>query len=170
MGAGYKEITFKIRNGVKWSDGTPLTADDVVFTFEILKKFPAIDVTGVWKSGVAEVTKVDNYTVKVKLNVVNTLMLYNLAGIYIVPKHIWSKLDDPSKFANEEPIGTGAYILENFSTQVVTLKKNPNYWNASKIKVDRIRIPAYSGNESAQLAVAMVSSIGRVSITHRSKN
>jgi len=153
-GAGYKEITFKIRNGVKWSDGTPLTADDVVFTFEILKKFPAIDVTGVWKSGVAEVTKVDNYTVKVKLNVVNTLMLYNLAGIYIVPKHIWSKLDDPSKFANEEPIGTGAYILENFSTQVVTLKKNPNYWNASKIKVDRIRIPAYSGNESAQLAVA----------------
>ncbi len=153
-GAGYKEITFKLRNNVKWSDGTAFTADDVIFTFEILKKFPALDTVGIWKSGVVDVVKVDNYTVKVKMNVVNTLILYSLAGVYIVPKHIWGKVEDPSKFTNEEPIGTGAYLLDNFSTQVVTLKKNPNYWNASKIKVDSIRIPAYSGNESAQLAVA----------------
>ncbi|MFN4223337.1 MAG: ABC transporter substrate-binding protein [Fervidobacterium nodosum] len=153
-GAGYKELTLKLRENVKWSDGTPFTANDVIFTFEILKKFPALDTPGVWKAGLSEVTKVNDYMVKMKFSTVNTLILYNIFGVYIVPKHIWEKVEDPSKFTNENPIGTGAYLLDNFSNQVILLKKNPNYWNASKIKVDQIRIPAFSGNESAQLAVA----------------
>lgn len=152
--SGYRELTIRLRDGVRWSDGRPFTADDVLFTFEILKKFPALDTPGVWRAGLSEVSKVDNLTVRLKFSTVNTLVLFNIFGVYIVPKHIWEKVEDPSKFTNENPVGTGAYLLENFSTQVVTLRKNPNYWNAARIKVERIRIPAFSGNESAQLAVA----------------
>ncbi|HBT39078.1 MAG: Extracellular solute-binding protein family 5 [Thermotoga sp. 50_1627] len=149
-----KEITFKLRKNVTWSDGMPLTAEDVVFTFETLRKFPALDSPGVWKGGVTNVQKLDEYTVKITLEKVNTFIIYSIAGVYILPKHLWEKVEDPSKFTNENPVGTGAYLLDSFSDQVVVLKKNPNYWNADKVKVEKIRIPAFSGNESAQLAVA----------------
>ena len=45
---GNKTLTFTIRNGVKWTDGTPMTAADVVFTFNLMKKFPALDLNSVW--------------------------------------------------------------------------------------------------------------------------
>ena len=47
-GAGNKSLTFTIRQGVKWSDGTPMTAADVAYTFNLIKKYPALDLTGVW--------------------------------------------------------------------------------------------------------------------------
>src|SRR5581483_94874 len=45
---GNKTLTFVLRSGVKWTDGKSLTASDVVFTFNLLKKFPALDVNAVW--------------------------------------------------------------------------------------------------------------------------
>jgi peptide/nickel transport system substrate-binding protein len=47
-GAGNKSLTFTIRQGVKWNNGTPMTAADVVYTFDLIKKYPALDLTGVW--------------------------------------------------------------------------------------------------------------------------
>lgn len=150
----YKKITFNLRKNVTWSDGKPFTADDVVFTLELLKKFPALDTQGIWKMGLESVEKIDDYTVSLSFGKLNTLVIYNIAGIYIVPKHIWEKVEDPSKFTNENPIGTGAYKLETFTDQVFTLSRRSDYWQAEKVKVERIRIPAFNGNEPAQLAVA----------------
>jgi peptide/nickel transport system substrate-binding protein len=47
-GAGDKSVTFTIRSGVKFSNGTPLSANDVAYTFNLLKKYPALDLPGVW--------------------------------------------------------------------------------------------------------------------------
>jgi peptide/nickel transport system substrate-binding protein len=47
-GDNNKTLTFTIRNGVKWNDGTPMTAADVAFTFNLMKKFPTLDVDSVW--------------------------------------------------------------------------------------------------------------------------
>ena len=47
-GAGNKSLTFTIRSGVKWSDGTPMTANDVAYTFNLTKKYSALDTTGSW--------------------------------------------------------------------------------------------------------------------------
>ncbi|HEY0999434.1 MAG TPA: ABC transporter substrate-binding protein, partial [Streptosporangiaceae bacterium] len=49
-GAGNKSLTFTIRSGVKWSDGTPMTANDVAYTFNLTKKYPALDLTGAWSA------------------------------------------------------------------------------------------------------------------------
>ena len=43
-----KTLTFTIRNGVKWTDGTPMTAADVAFTFNLMKKYPGLDLNSVW--------------------------------------------------------------------------------------------------------------------------
>src|SRR5271156_4069927 len=61
-GAGNKSLTFTIRPGVKFSDGTPLTAADVAYTFNLEKKVPALDLTGVW-SVLSSVTATNSSTV-----------------------------------------------------------------------------------------------------------
>src|SRR5690606_27529719 len=58
-----KSITFTLRDGLKWSDGEALTADDVVFTYDYIKQFPALDFISV-SAQLASVEKVDDRTVK----------------------------------------------------------------------------------------------------------
>jgi len=149
----YLEVEVTLRENVKWSDGENFNADDVVFTFNMIKTYPALDTGGVWKKGLKEVTKVDNQHVKFVLSQVDTLIYTDIFSVYIVPEHIWVTLDDPATYTAENPIGTGAYLLGQFTSQVYTLEKNPNYWQKEKVKVSTIRIPAFTGNDAAQLAL-----------------
>ena len=68
-----KSISFKLRDGLKWSDGQPLTVDDVVFTYDYLKKFPALDFNSVSKL-MESVEKVDEHTVRFNLIQPNSLV------------------------------------------------------------------------------------------------
>ncbi|WP_202695044.1 ABC transporter substrate-binding protein [Petrotoga sp. 8T1HF07.NaAc.6.1] len=149
----YLELEVTLRENVKWSDGENFNADDVVFTFNMIKSYPALDTGGMWKKGLKEVTKVDNQHVKFVLSQVDTLIYTDIFSVYIVPEHIWLNLSDPTTYTAENPIGTGAYLLGQFTSQVYTLEKNPNYWQKENVKVDTIRIPAFTGNDAAQLAL-----------------
>ncbi|MDN5342029.1 MULTISPECIES: ABC transporter substrate-binding protein [Oceanotoga] len=146
-------MTVDLRNDVYWHDGEKFNSDDVINTFEMIKDFPALDTGSVWKNGLEKVEKVDDYKIKFILNKINTLATQDLFSVYIVPKHIWGDLEDPSKYADENPIGTGAFKLDQFTSQVFTLIKNDKYWQEEKVHVDKIRIPAFTGNDTAQLAL-----------------
>src|ERR1700729_2386354 len=61
-GSGNTSLTFNIRSGVKFSDGTPMTAADVAYTFNLIKKYPALDVNSVW-SVLSSVTQADDNVV-----------------------------------------------------------------------------------------------------------
>ena len=77
-----------------------------------------------------------------------------LAGAYIVPKHIWSKLEDPLNFSNENPVGTGPYTeILRFNSQVWELGKNQNYWQPGKPHVEKLIFPTFSSNEQTPLAL-----------------
>jgi peptide/nickel transport system substrate-binding protein len=120
---GGKSITFTIRPGVKWSDGTPMTAADVAFTFNMLKKYPDVNTTGL---AVKSVSTTGN---QVTLNFATPQYanLQNIAGqTYIVPQAVWSKVGDPGKYADPDPVGTGPYGVSQFSSQGITLKANPS--------------------------------------------
>ena len=94
-GAGNKSLTFTIRQGVKWSDGTPLTAADVAYTFNLEKKYPALDLTGVW-SVLSSVTSTGN-TVTMDFSTVAVPYFYYIADqTPIVPEHIWSTITNPA--------------------------------------------------------------------------
>ena len=88
---GKKSITFNIRQGVKWSDGQPFTPADVVFTFDVLKKFPATDVYSLWKgAGLQSVTASGNQ-VTMQFAQAAEPYFFNFANqTGIVPKHIWA--------------------------------------------------------------------------------
>jgi peptide/nickel transport system substrate-binding protein len=147
-------ITFHLRQGVQWSDGKPLTSADVVFTLGLLKKYSGMDVNGIAPL-IEDVVAPDTSTVKVTLNKPSSPMLWYLGGqTFILPQHIWSSVKgDASQYADPNPVGTGPYVLKNFTPQLVTLSKNTKFWQPGKPEVNELKIPAYNSNTSAELAL-----------------
>lgn len=149
-----KSITFVLRDGLKWSDGEALTADDVVFTYDYIKKFPALDFISV-SAQLASVEKVDDRTVKFNLNTPNSLIANTIVGMPIVPQHIWADIADPVTFANENPVGSGPMTeITRFTPQVYEQCRNPNYWDADNLKVDCLRMPQLADNPQVLAALA----------------
>ncbi|XXY45069.1 ABC transporter substrate-binding protein [Sorangium sp. So ce269] len=150
---GNKKLTFTTRPGVKWSDGQAFSAKDVVFTFELLKKHPALDLSGVWKF-VESVKAADDATVEFALKRPYVPGLSYIGHQPIVPEHKWKDVADPVTFSNENPVATGPFTeVKVFQNQVYELGKNPNYWQAGKPAVDGLRFPAYPGNDQVSLAI-----------------
>ncbi len=106
---GTQVITFYLRKNLKWHDGTPLTAEDVAFTFNYFKEHKAPPYEPYLKNMIKAVA-VDKYTVKVYMNTTSVINLYNLGvQIYIIPKHIWEKIDKPEEYEPKVPIGSGPW-------------------------------------------------------------
>ena len=138
----YTQVKFTIRKGVKWSDGKPLTAEDVAYTFNLMKKTPALNSQSIPFGDIT--TSGDTVTINFTSNqYVHQSAIY---GQFIIPEHIW-KNQDATKWTDQKPVGTGPYILKSWSTQGVTLTANPNYWGG-KLKVPTIRYIEYNDNTS----------------------
>jgi peptide/nickel transport system substrate-binding protein len=146
-------LVYTLRSGVKWSDGTPFSAADVVFTFDLLKKYPALDGNGVW-SQLSSVAAAGN-KVTMTFKAANVPFAGTIAQTPIVPQHIWSKISDPVKFTNTHPVGTGPFVLSKFAPTQYTLTKNTRYWNAANIAPSEVVFPAQATNQTTnQLAVS----------------
>ncbi|HLV97989.1 MAG TPA: ABC transporter substrate-binding protein [Ktedonobacterales bacterium] len=150
-----KQITFNLRQGVQWSDGKPFTSADVLFTFNMLKKYSGLDVNGLWTLPIiSNVTAPDPSTVIVTLASANNDALFAIGDqTWIVSQHIWSTVGDPTNYADTSPVGTGPYMVESFTPQLIKMKKNPHYWQPGLPKVQEIRFPAYKDNSTAELAM-----------------
>ena len=147
-------LTFDLSKGVQWSDGQPFTSDDVVFTLNLIKKYPALDTLGEIPY-IKSVTAPDAYTVKVTLTKPFSPILWFLGGqTFILARHTWSQVKgDPSQYADPNPVGTGPYVLKSFTPQLVTLSRNPKFRVPGKPVVTTIKIPAFDSNTSAELAL-----------------
>jgi peptide/nickel transport system substrate-binding protein len=148
-GNGGKQITFKIRSGVKWNDGKPLTPADVAFTFNLLKKYAAINLGGLKLSSVSA----SGSTVTLTFPTSQYTNLEEIAGTAILPQAVWSKVGNPATYTDASPVGTGPYMLSSFTPQGFTLKKNPYYWQPSKVKVSSVYFPVYTSNTGATNAL-----------------
>jgi peptide/nickel transport system substrate-binding protein len=152
-GAGNKSLTFTIRPGVTWSDGTPLTAADVAYTFNLIKKYPALDLTGVW-SVLSSITATGN-TVTMNFSQVAVPYFYYIADqTPIVPQHIWSKIANPATASVPDPVGTGPYTMTKCSPQNITYTANPHYWQPGLPKVHTLQYPAFTSNTTANDTLA----------------
>ncbi len=141
-----RKVIFTIRRGVQWSDGKPLTPADVVFTYDMLKKYPAMDTTGIWAQLSSVATS--GQTVVFTMKAPDVPFVGALAAIPIVPEHVWAKLKDPTKYADTAPVGAGPYVLDKFAPTQYVLRRNPRYWQKSKIEPAEVVYPATSSNNS----------------------
>ena len=155
--ADNKTLTFTLHNGVKWSDGQPFTANDVAFTFNLIKNKTGLQGPGLQAMGASgyinSVAAQGDNTVVFTFKQVNTPGLYDIIQQNIVPQHIWKDVADPAKFTNDNPVGTGPFTqVTFFQNQAYQVDKNPNYWQAGKPYFNGIRVTAYASNEAQVVA------------------
>jgi peptide/nickel transport system substrate-binding protein len=150
-----KRLTVSLREGVQWSDGEPFDAADVKFTYDMLLEHRVLDLRNIWDL-IDAVTVVDDHTVRFDLKQVNTGIAYEIAQVYVVPEHIWAKVDDPVTFTNApQPVGSGPLTeIRRFTAQEYIQCRNPNYWDAATLKIDCMRFPQIADNNQALVAAA----------------
>ena len=131
---------FKLRPGVKWQDGTPFTADDVIFSYQRASG-PGSNVGGDFIS-VKEMKKVDDLTVDIETKIVDPIFVDQITAWGIMSKawahaHNAEQTADLTKqgenFATRNAMGTGPYMLKSREPDVKTvLVSNPNWWDKPK--------------------------------------
>lgn len=149
----YTQLTVVARSGVAWSDGTEFTADDIAFTFRQLLDGTLTDSGGL---NLADVT-VDGSTVTLSFADSKFTAQARVLHTPIVPEHIWDSIADPNTDPLTEDglaVGTGPYVLDNWSTESVTLTANPDYWGGD-LAVPALNYVSYGDN--AALTTALVS-------------
>ncbi len=147
--ADYTKLTVTPRTGVKWNDGQDFTADDVVFSFDLIRKTPALD------TGNLQLTDIVKDGANVVLTFAESKFVKQGQVLHIpmVPKHIWADIADPTKAINLKPVGTGPYTLESFSSQSVTLKARADYWGGA-LAVPTLYYVSYNDNTALTTALA----------------
>lgn len=149
---GGKTLTFTIRQNVKWSDGSSFGPADVAATFNLVNSNPAANVFGLpalaSPATVSGNTVVLNYTTSQYSNIVA------IAGTQLMlPSNFGSKYSTPATATVTSPIGTGPYLLDNYSSTLVSYKANPSYWGGTPA-ASEINVPAYASNTDAATALA----------------
>jgi peptide/nickel transport system substrate-binding protein len=146
-----KQLTITTRDGVKWSDGQPFTARDVAFTFDLIRRTPAINASGL---KITSARATDDHTAVLTFPETSFTAEPNILGnTPILAQHSWSSISDPAKTTNPKPVGTGPYKLKSFSPQTYVLEKNPAYWQPGKPQIDTVRYISLATADAASAAL-----------------
>ncbi len=148
---GGKSITFQLRKGVTWTDGTPFTSADVAYTFNLLAKNAdlnpdSLPITSAVANGPYAVTVNFSSPAYTDIN-------YIAGTTYIVPEHIWKSISDPTTFANATPVGTGSYEVSKVSPSELVMTANPHYYMPGLPHIQTLRYLYFNGNTANDLAI-----------------
>jgi peptide/nickel transport system substrate-binding protein len=124
-----------LRQGLTWSDGEPLTAADVKFTYDLGQKYAALWFSPEWTvGGLESVTAVDDTHLQFKFtDPLYQMWANDVYNIPIVPEHLWADRteEEITVGANENPVGSGAYLYESNAEDRNVWVRNENWWGIS---------------------------------------
>lgn len=158
--------TFKIRSGVKWSDGQPVTAKDAAFTFtRMMNDENARTANGNYVTNFDTVSAPDDTTLVIKTKTVQSDM--NLLDVPIVPEHVWAPIKDLNDPKTDSipvvGVGDGPYQLTDYKqNEYVKFKANKDYWRGAP-KVDELQLLVFKDSEAAVNALRQ----GEVDVINR---
>ena len=148
---GGAELAITVKSNVKFNDGSTMTAKDVANTFALLKAFPDADYSGVPTQSAAP--SVSGQVVTLTFASPQYTNLWAILGsTYITQASAFPIGTDPSKGPVANPVGTGPFMLDSFSTQAVKFKPNPHYWGG-KPPESEVVVPNESTNNAATEAL-----------------
>jgi peptide/nickel transport system substrate-binding protein len=154
---GGKQLNITIQPNVRWSDGKPLTARDVLYSLTAGRQDKYMDRIGLTadNSNIASVRVAGKNRVAIRFKQVDATFVGSvLSSVFIVPQHIWSKVKNAADFTNSRPVGSGPFTrITRFNGQDYVLSKNPNYWQKGKPRVACIERIAAAGNDAALLQI-----------------
>ncbi|MFE4171932.1 ABC transporter substrate-binding protein [Streptomyces sp. NPDC056909] len=147
--------TFTIRDDSKWSDGRPATAEDAAWTFsKMMTDANAATANGSFTANFERVTAPDPKTLVIELKKPQATM--TALDVPIVPKHIWEKVGDFSKFNNDERfpiVGNGPFIVTDYKAdQYLRLEPNKDFWRGVP-KFDELLLKYYKDGDAAVAAL-----------------
>jgi peptide/nickel transport system substrate-binding protein len=146
---GGKTWTYKMKPGLKWSDGRPLTSKDIAFTINRAREEEWLNYTATVANLRAEAP--DPETVIVRTSVPDPKL--PTLDIYILPEHVWGKLSakEITKHPGEEGVGSGPFVLERREKgQFARFRANEHYYGG-RPKVDRVVLRNFN-NPDAMVA------------------
>ncbi len=154
-----KSVTWKLKQDIKWSDGTPFTAEDVVFTHKYVANPKVAAVSKGTYDTIDSVEALDDYTVKVNFKDVNPAWYLVFVGGegMILPKHIYEPYSGANAReapANLKPVGTGAYRVVEFKPgDTVIYEPNPEFRKVGELGFKRVELKGGGDATSAARAV-----------------
>lgn len=145
---GGKKWVYTLQDGLTWSDGKAITSADVKYTFDQMMTNPDLAVAnGNFLANFADVKAPDAKTVVIDLKAPQAPN----PGIEvpILPKHVWEKISDPAKYANDKDVvGSGPFLLQSYkANQFITMKANPKFWKGAP-KIDTIQYVYYTNSDA----------------------
>jgi peptide/nickel transport system substrate-binding protein len=144
--------TYKLRPSLKWSDGVPLTSEDVAYTVNRARREAWLN----YDAFIHNITaKAPNPRTVVLTSSVPDPRLPGLGDTYIVPKHIWEKISakNLTKYPAQDGVGAGPFTLDKFAKgQYVRMKANPRYWGG-KPAVDQVVIRYFTNPDAMVFAL-----------------
>jgi peptide/nickel transport system substrate-binding protein len=147
--------TFGLRRGLRWHDGAPVTAGDVLFTLRALQTpdFPGDPaLTNFWRAVLVD--QLDDYTLRITLNASFAPFL-SAARLPILPAHLLRDVPAeqwPEAPFNLQPVGTGPYRLQELTPERALLTANPHYYGGKPL-IDSIELRFFSSPETALAAL-----------------
>ncbi|NNJ60654.1 MAG: ABC transporter substrate-binding protein [Dactylosporangium sp.] len=166
LGASFEQeavgITVKMQTDAKWRDGEPVTAADVVYTWDLGQRNKDVYWSASWEY-LESVTEVDEHTVlfTFKPDNVNPGMVKTaMCETWILPKHLWEDYEQANpkimEFANDNPVGSGPYTVKSGDAQQLIFERNDDYWGKGvRGKLPgpkRIVHPIFKDNAAGDLA------------------
>jgi peptide/nickel transport system substrate-binding protein len=146
-----KTVTVKLRDDVQFSDGTPFTAKDIVFTYNAIIDPKAASPQATLLDSLVDAKAVDDTTVRFDLNRADPAF-YDKLQIGILPEHLLAGKDLKNASFNRKPVGTGPYVVTEFQPGGrIVYEANPSYFRGSP-KIKRLVFTAVE-DENARVAL-----------------
>jgi peptide/nickel transport system substrate-binding protein len=145
--------TFKIKDGIKWHDGKPLTAEDVSFTYNLYKDTPEYPyLNGYYTPYFESIEATANNEVILTLNEAIPNIESQLVFLYVLPKHIWEGVNK-LEYENVEMVGSGAFKMTEYAqNEFVRLTANKEHF-ATPPKVDEVIFQTFENQDALVQAI-----------------